>query len=326
MVRCAQLYYDTDLELSQAEVAKRLGVNPTRVSRLLRQAQLDGIVQISINYPRLQGLELALVNEYDLREAIVVPSGDHGVYEAVGQAAAQYFIRIAQNDLSIGLAPGYSIQRMLECLDQLTFTGHRIYPLAAESTSQIRFFYPTQLASLLMTKYQPDSGVAAYAYRIPTRPSNEADWASYRVRLNAITNDPGFKDLVSQAGRADICLMGVGDLGQPGPAMKAFGQSYELDMADLRAKGAVGMINYQFYDADGRILTSREVPSLSSVEGSMVCIPLTEFRDAAKRFGRSLIAVAGGGYKSVAVSGALRGGFFNVLITDVDVAENLLAA
>jgi len=325
MVRCAQLYYDRDQELSQAEVAARLNINPTKVSRLLRQAQTEGVVRVTIEPPRLQRLELELMDAFGLKDAVVVPSGDAKAHDAVGQAGADYFVRIAQDDISIGLAPGYSVQRLIDFLDLLPFTKHRLFPLSTESTSVVRHFYPTQLAGLMMTKYQQESGVSAYTYRIPTRPESKERLDKYRTFLDLILQDGLFQRIVDQARSADVFLMGVGALNQPDPALEAFLESYDLSIEELVSCGAVGMINYQFFDEEGRILTSANCPPLKALEGSMICVPLEGFQQAAKAFGRSIIALAGASYKLQSVRAALKGRFFNVLVTDVNLAEGLLA-
>ena len=49
MVEAAKLYYQMDF--SQMEVAKKLGVSRPTVSRLLQQAKEEGIVEIKITDP-----------------------------------------------------------------------------------------------------------------------------------------------------------------------------------------------------------------------------------------------------------------------------------
>lgn len=324
MVHCAQLYYDQKQELSQADVARKLGINATKVSRLLRQAQSEGIVKVAIDPPRIQSLELGLMDTYGLKDAVVVPSGEGRAHDAVGKAAAEYFTRIAQNDVSIGLAPGYSVQRMIEFLLLLPFSGHRLYPMAAESTAMLRHFYPTQLAALMMTKYRDESQVSAYTYRIPNRPDSPDRQAEYASFLESIVADPSFRDLLDEARHTDIVLAGIGAVDRPDPAQAAFYETYDLTSEKLQKGGAVGMINYHFFDPEGNILTSREVPSLEPMETSMVRIDLEDFRRAAQSFGRSVVALAGASYKIEAVRAALKGQFLNVLIADVNVAEGLL--
>ncbi len=325
MVRCAQLYYDKNKELSQAEVASRLNINPTKVSRLLRQAQNEGIVKVAIDPPRLQRLELQLTDVFGLKDAVVVPSGEQRAHDAVGKAAAEYFMRVAQDDIAIGLAPGYSIQRMIEHLDYLPFVKHKLYPLSAESTATLRHFYPTQLASLMMTKYADSSQVSAYVYRIPNRPEHKNELKAYRSLVASLVKDSAFARLLERALAAEIFLTGIGAVKKPDPALAAFFENYNLSAEELAAKGAVGMINYHFYDHQGRVLTSRDYPALRAIDSSMIRVSLEHFVQAAKTFGRSVIALAGGSYKVEAVRAALKGRFFNVLISDVNVAEGLLA-
>lgn len=324
MVHCAQLYYDQTQELSQADVAARLGINPTKVSRLLHQAQMEGIIKVAIDPPRLQRLELELMDTFDLKEVVVVPSGEDRAYDAVGKAAAEYFIRAAQDDISIGLAPGFSIQRMIEYLQHLPFNGHRLYPMAAESTAILRHFYPTQLAALMMTKYRRESGVEAYTYRIPNRPDEPGKWADYKSFLNNLIKDKAFVGLLEKAGKTDIILSGIGAVAHPDPALAAFFEAYDLSSEKCGNMGAVGMMNYHFFDSQGKIITAKDCPELEPMESSVVRIGLDEFSRAAKSFGRLVIALAGGSHKTAAVRAALRGRFFNVLITDINVAEGLL--
>src|SRR5690348_8629479 len=74
LVRAAWLSYVGGL--TQAQIAKRLGLNRIRVNRMLAQARDEGIVQIRIN-SKIAGcvaLEERLRAMFDLEEAIVVPS------------------------------------------------------------------------------------------------------------------------------------------------------------------------------------------------------------------------------------------------------------
>src|SRR4029079_5050139 len=89
----------------------------------------------------------------------------------------------------------------------------------------------------------------------------------------------------------------------------------------LRQLGVVGEINYQPFDAEGRIVERSELKLLShrvlSGEGDRL-------QALARRDDRSVIAIAGGRAKIDAVRGALRGRFVNVLVTDEDCARGLL--
>jgi len=72
MVKVARLYHEH--RVRQPEIARRLHVSQARVSRLLKQAELDGIVRTTVVVPAgvQTALEEGLEQRYGLREAVVV--------------------------------------------------------------------------------------------------------------------------------------------------------------------------------------------------------------------------------------------------------------
>src|SRR5258708_19373159 len=73
MVQAAKLYYD--LDRTQSEIAKQLGLTRWQVGRLLHEARELDIVRIDIapRSPRRPDLESALQRRFGLREAVVLP-------------------------------------------------------------------------------------------------------------------------------------------------------------------------------------------------------------------------------------------------------------
>src|SRR3954454_19409500 len=93
MTKVARLYHEHDVR--QPEIARRLHISQARVSRLLKQAEQEGIVRTTVVVP--QGLlprgEDALEAAYGLREAIVVDcldTTDDGVIYDLGLATGGY--------------------------------------------------------------------------------------------------------------------------------------------------------------------------------------------------------------------------------------------
>jgi DNA-binding transcriptional regulator LsrR (DeoR family) len=114
--------------------------------------------------------------------------------------------------------------------------------------------------------------------------------------------------------RLTMVLVGIGSL-EPSPLLRESGNALpDADQDLLRALGAVGDICLRFFDADGRALRS-------AVDDRVIGISAEGLRDVPRR-----IAAAGGARKHAAILAALRGGWVNVLITDVDEAQRLLAA
>ena len=72
MTRVARLYHESGVK--QPEIAARLRLSQPKVSRLLRQAQEEGIVRISVRAPTgtHPDLEVALEDRFALQDAEVV--------------------------------------------------------------------------------------------------------------------------------------------------------------------------------------------------------------------------------------------------------------
>ena len=93
MVQVAKLYYD--LEKTQAEIAKELGLTRWQISKLLSEAKAEGVVKIEIipRSNRKTSLEVTLQKRFGLSDAIVVPMGNITdlslMTDAVASAAAR---------------------------------------------------------------------------------------------------------------------------------------------------------------------------------------------------------------------------------------------
>ena len=92
MAKVARLYYGDGLR--QSEITERLNIHQSTVSRLLKRAEKEGIVRITLSMPSglHPELEDALQSAYGLREAIVVDAIDQEdqIVRDLGAAAAFY--------------------------------------------------------------------------------------------------------------------------------------------------------------------------------------------------------------------------------------------
>src|SRR5918996_2802499 len=108
MVRCVQLHFRHQKQ--QREIAAQLGISPSKVSRLLKRAYQEGIVRVHITLPSLPRLATALIEQYGLRDAVVLPNGQpDDLKEDLGVAAARYFEKIAGDGMKVGLSCGYTL-------------------------------------------------------------------------------------------------------------------------------------------------------------------------------------------------------------------------
>jgi DNA-binding transcriptional regulator LsrR (DeoR family) len=82
---------------------------------------------------------------------------------------------------------------------------------------------------------------------------------------------------------------------------------------EMEALGAVGDLALQFFDSNGKIEQFR------SFNSRVAGFPLDEFGNVENRLG-----IAGGKNKAEAVLGAIRGNYVNMLVVDLECAQELL--
>src|SRR5690625_3175815 len=109
IVKVAKLYYFDGM--TQAEIARKIGVSRPIVSKMLAKAREDKIVEIFIKDESAHtvDLELQLEKTYALTEAIVVPSSDYAhkaKLSLLGQAAAAHVSKKMDSINSVGISWG----------------------------------------------------------------------------------------------------------------------------------------------------------------------------------------------------------------------------
>src|SRR5437899_8241310 len=312
MVRCLELYYRQ--ARPQKEIARALGVSAATVSRLLKRAYDEGFVRVELDLPRAEELEAALTERFGLREAVVVAAGGR-VKEELGVAAAAYFEKIASNGIRVGLSCGFTLYQTIRQLRERRFRDLALYPLSGESTLKMVDLSPNTLVGIMAAKYRPH--VSAYALPV----QHLLSLREIERERRRLLRDPEIRSIYEAAQTVDIALVGIGMIAEQTPGFCSLAESYGVSVKRLRQLGVVGEINYQPFDAGGRIVDRPELRVLMhrilSVEGSRL-------QTLSRRPDRHVVAVAGGRAKLDAVRGALAGRFMNALVTDEDLAGALV--
>src|SRR2546422_2500362 len=313
-VQCLELYYRQ--ARSQKDIAKTLGVSAATVSRLLKRAMDEGFVRVELDLPRTEALETALAQAFGLREAIVIVGGGRGDLKAeLGTAAAAHFEKVARNGMRIGLSCGFTLYQTIRALRERRFRDLSLYPLSGESTLKLVDLFPNTLVGMMAAKYRPH----VRAYALPVQ--HLLSLREVERERRRLLRDPEIRSIFEAAHNVDIALTGIGLIAENTPGFCSLAESYGVSVKRLRQLGVVGEINYQPFDAEGRIVDRPELRVLMhrvlSVEGSRL-------QALSRRPDRHVVAIAGGRPKLDPVRGALAGRFMNVLVTDEDLAGTLL--
>lgn len=305
MARVARMYHE--LGMKQSQIAAELHISQPRVSRLLKRAVDEGIVRTVVTPPSgtHTDLEEDLEAAYGLAECVVVDSGEDEaeVTAALASAAATYLETTLTGGDTIGLSSWSAT--WLAAVEQLpTFrvaVAERVIQLfggVGHPRVQVK---ATRLIDLLARA----TGARAVFFPSPATLGTAA-------AATQLSEDPAVHRVMDLLPSVTIALVGIGSI-EPSTLLRESGNmTTPEDVAELVAAGAVGDVCLRFFDAEGR-------PVASAYDARLVGAGPDQIRAIPRR-----VAAAGGTRKHAAIRGALRGGWVNVLITDVHTARALL--
>lgn len=289
----------------QREIGTRLGMSQARVSRVLRQAEELGIVQTVIAVPEglHPQLEEAIERQFGLVEVHVVdvPAGPE-VASVLGRAAARLLGDALVSAVTVGFTSwSLTLQAMAFALPELPRTGTRhVVEMLGDLGSPALQHSAARSTQALATAL----GAEPVFLRTPGVVTTPALCAT-ALRDVHVQRALGLLDDL------DIAFVGVGPPGVHSQLQA--GDSYFTpdQLAQARAAGAAGQLNQRFLREDGS-------PLPTPLDGLVVGSTLQQLASARRR-----VVVAGGPEKQAPIAAALRGGWVDVLVTDLDTARSL---
>jgi DNA-binding transcriptional regulator LsrR (DeoR family) len=305
LTKVARLYHCQGLR--QTEIVSRLKLSQSTISRLLKRAENEGIVRITVSVPSgtHPELEEALLATFGLQDVIVVDSehDDDRLVRDLGAAAAFFLETNVKAGSVIGISSWSTA--LLAMVDAM-----RPAPRATEST----------VVQILGGLGNP--GSETHATHLTRRLANLLGGKAVLLPAPGVLGSPAARDVLLKdcyvqealevTGRLNLALVGIGSH-EPERMAAMNGSIFsprELKM--LSAAGAVGDICLRFFDARGQALHT-------TLDERVIGMALEDLRKVER-----VVGVAGGLSKRAAILGALRGGWVNVLITDRRTAEALL--
>lgn len=299
----ATMYYEARLD--QEEIAARVGVSRSTVSRMLGEALRSGTVEIRIRRPLPldEDLQRDLMSAFGLRDALVLgTNGRPGdALPRVGRLAARYLdTTLGEGDVlaiswgtavravADGLEP--KVPRHIEVIQMLGGAGSR--DLEVDGTELAR-----RLAGLL-------GGQCRYL-NVPLVVDDEHVAA-------ALLRQRSVRETLAAAANADVAMVGIGALVPSVSSLLRAGHLTRRGIADLRRLGAVGDVCGHLFTVEGALVDAELVRRIVTVDVQSL-----------RRIPR-VVGVAVGATKAEAVLGALRGRLVSVLVTDDATARHVL--
>jgi DNA-binding transcriptional regulator LsrR (DeoR family) len=297
LAKIARMYHERGIR--QPQIAADLNISQSRVSRLLQQASELGIVRTTVSLPSgvYTDMEEQLEARYGLLTALIVePGGD--VVRALGASAAIYL----RETLTSGDIVGIS-----SCSSTLLATADAMRPktgLVVKVVTQLvggngDHVGPTRL----IARFANLTGARAALLPSPALVKNDM------VR-RALLADPAVTSVRQLWNELSVALVGVCSI-QCSPLSQRSGKAIEPELMQL---GAVGEVCLRFFDQHGNLINS-------PLNDRVMAISPKQLKAVPRRIG-----VAGGPEKLTAIAAAVKGGWINTLITDLQTAQRLLHA
>ena len=301
-IRAAWLHYAGGL--TQAAVAKRLGLPSVKAHRLIARAVADGVVKVTIDGEIVEcaALEDQLCTRYGLDFCEVAPDlGEEDLpLRALGLAGAAFLRReIERGDTPvIGLGHGRTLAAAIQEMPRIDANGIRFVSLLGGLTRHYAA-NPHDVMHRLAAK----TGAQAYVLPVPFFANSAEDRA-------VLLAQPGVREIFDMSGGAGLKLVGIGTA-DSGAQLVASGMIEPREIAEINAAGGAGEMLGHFFDAQGGVLETTLSARTLSVE--------LNTRDDSR-----IVAIAGGAEKVGAVRAVLRSGWLRGLITDEATARAIV--
>jgi deoxyribonucleoside regulator len=300
LARVASYYYND--ELTQSEIAERLGLSRVKVYRLLKEARAEGVVQITITWPTSRDtvLEERLRSVFGLQDALVlaVQPAEAAPIRRIGQLGARYLEGILEDGMTMTVCLGRSTYEVIDAIRP----GFRARVHVAQAMGTMAF-----------ALHEIDS--ATLARQLAIKLGGEVSYLSSPILADSeqsaqvLRSQRDIQRTLQAARAAQVALVGIGNLDPATSGFVKAGLITPAELAQLAEQGAIG-------DIAGQIITRNGELHPCSHNQRLIGITLDELRAIPQT-----IAVAIGREKSAAIAAALRTQAVNVLVTDAMTAE-----
>jgi DNA-binding transcriptional regulator LsrR (DeoR family) len=302
LYKIATAYYEDGL--TQDQIGKRFGLSRIKVSRLLQQARQSRVVQITILPPpgSYGDRERALEQAYGLDEVVIAgPGGSHtDLLAELGAAGANYLARCLNEQRVVAISWGTTLLALIEALSPQHLPDLRVVQmlggLGRVESETYGADLTLRLAQLLGARARliPAPGIVG----------------SQMVR-DALLEDANIAETLALAAHADLAIVGIG-VPDRGTILHQSQILTDQEIDELRARGAEGDIALRFFNRSGE-------PVAHPVNERIIGLDLPQLQRIPR-----VVGIAGGPGKYDVIRGAVRGHLIDVLITDDQIADQLL--
>ncbi|MEZ9523682.1 sugar-binding transcriptional regulator [Enterovibrio norvegicus] len=304
LTEIAILYYQQNA--TQEEISKKFGISRAKVSRLLRRAREEGIVEISVKFHPVHSaqLEQRLMARFSLKRALIALD-QPSVQEQRTQVAtlvSSFIDGNLQDGMVVAVGQG---QNVAAVADHPGIVSHRNarFVCAIGGTHRSGDIINADHICRRLAKKFGGSSETLYAPAYVDTPE---------IR-DVFLNHPNINETLNQARKAEFALVGIGDMDENSHMVK-LGCFSAKEFVEARVNdGIVGDIGgFDFFKLDGSRANTLMRDRVVGLEMSdLTRIP-------------NVIAMASESRKALSILGALKTGTIDVLATSASCAMALL--
>ncbi len=298
-----------DEGLSKTEIAKNLNISRVTLGKLLEEAKAEGMIKYEIvdvrGKMKLVQTEKEMCSNFGLRDIKLVDTGQADEETAIKRIAAEgaaYVSQILRSNMRIGLTWGRTLSSMIhELKPDSHITDLTVYTLVGGASTSSNF-QPNLLAQQFISKYNGQAVVITAPFM-----------CQHEALCTEIKKEPSIAHILRASRDVDITLVGIGEEPEK-DAERLSDYPFDRKMIQQLVKAnAVGDICGNFFDINGNLC---DTPLRN-------CIVSIDIRELLSH--KWVVGIGRGPKKIRSILGALNGGYLDVLITDLETAEQVLA-
>lgn len=296
-------YYYHKAGFTQEEIANKMSMSRQRVNRILAECINLGIVQINIinineNYI---DVETSLEKKFGLKGACVINNQmEENIHVDLGMAAGRYIDKFIKDGDIIGFSRGRATAAMVDHMPLLQKENLTVTQLLGSINNDREHVAVDDIVHNFAAKLQ---GKAAMLYAPVIVQSSELQ--------NSIMQEPFFKEAYNVVKNCNVAIVGIGRANSQTEYLSPLNVMSKTDSDSGILENAIGEVSTHFFDAQGN-------PIIPSYRNRIIAISLEDYLHIPTRIG-----IAGLPEKADTIYAALKGGYVNVLVTDLETARIL---
>lgn len=305
-VRVARMYYYQ--ERTTQEIASELGLSRSKVSRLLKFAKAQGLVEIRIIDPNTQARALAglIQSHFNVPEVHVVDvpetANERECLDRVATVAAAYLNTLMMDGSILAMAWGTTVSAISKRLSPKLLKNVQVVQLnGSGNTHDVGLLYSAEILRHFSEAYQAKT----HTFPVPT-------FFDYPQTKKALWLERSVQRILNLQAQASILLYSIGTFEAGVPSHVYTGGYLEPDdIVELKREAVVGDIATVFFRADG---SYQDIPINARASGPDLHL-FTHVENA--------VCVISGSGKVAGLRAALAGGYLKKLIIDEPTARLL---